>query len=188
MLKRILMFIFAIFFVTGVAYAAAPAEVPKTGQTASQATGDDGDLEKGVAWPSPRFVVSADCVTDNLTGLMWAKTPESESKTWTSALAFADSLSLCNYSDWRLPNLNELESLVHAGKSDTAAWLNDQGFVSVDSTPYYWTSTTYAGSGDPACGGSVCAWYVNMPDGYLGFAVKEDTGFTGFAWAVRSGQ
>ncbi|NIO68244.1 MAG: hypothetical protein GTN71_04110, partial [Anaerolineae bacterium] len=30
------------------------APVPKTGQTASYATGDDGDLEKGVAWPTPR--------------------------------------------------------------------------------------------------------------------------------------
>jgi hypothetical protein len=34
-----------------------PAEVPKTGQTASYATGDDGDLEKGVPWPNPRFTI-----------------------------------------------------------------------------------------------------------------------------------
>jgi hypothetical protein len=32
-----------------------PSQVPKTGQTTSYATGDDGDLEKGVAWPNPRF-------------------------------------------------------------------------------------------------------------------------------------
>jgi hypothetical protein len=46
-------------------------DLPETGQTTSYATGDDGDLEMGVAWPSPRFTVSGDCVTDNLTGLMW---------------------------------------------------------------------------------------------------------------------
>ena len=28
------------------------AAVPKTGQTTSYAAGDDGDLEKGVAWPA----------------------------------------------------------------------------------------------------------------------------------------
>ena len=33
----------------------APAPVAQTGQTTSFAAGDDGDLEKGVAWPSPRF-------------------------------------------------------------------------------------------------------------------------------------
>ena len=32
-----------------------PARVPKTGQTTSYAAGDDGALQKGVAWPSPRF-------------------------------------------------------------------------------------------------------------------------------------
>ncbi|MCW9078616.1 MAG: hypothetical protein OQK74_05525, partial [Gammaproteobacteria bacterium] len=45
-----------------------PAPVAKTGQTSSWAPGDDGDLEKGVAWPSPRFTDNLDgTVTDNLT-------------------------------------------------------------------------------------------------------------------------
>ena len=51
-----------------------PAPVPKTGQTVSYATGDDGDLQKGVAWPDPRFTDNSDgTVTDNLTGLIWLK-------------------------------------------------------------------------------------------------------------------
>ena len=29
--------------------------LPKTGQTAVIATGDDGTYKKGMAWPSPRF-------------------------------------------------------------------------------------------------------------------------------------
>ena len=48
--------------------------VEKTGQTTSYATGDDGDLEKGLAWPNPRFTDNEDgTVTDNLTGLIWLK-------------------------------------------------------------------------------------------------------------------
>jgi len=47
------------------------APVAKTGQTTSYSTGDDGDLEKDVAWPNPRFTNNSDgTVTDNLTGLI----------------------------------------------------------------------------------------------------------------------
>ncbi|MBI5195097.1 MAG: hypothetical protein HZA10_02105, partial [Nitrospirae bacterium] len=56
--------------------------LPQTGQTKCYAlwseiscagTGQDGEILSGVAWPNPRFSVNGDCVTDNLTGLMWAK-------------------------------------------------------------------------------------------------------------------
>ena len=50
------------------------APVPKTNQTQKYYTGDDGDLEKGMAWPSPRFTDNGNgTVTDKLTGLMWLK-------------------------------------------------------------------------------------------------------------------
>jgi hypothetical protein len=71
---------------SGGAYNAA---VAKTGQTATYAIGDDGDLKKGAAWPNPRFTANVDnngdgdcddggetcdgTVTDNLTGLIWLK-------------------------------------------------------------------------------------------------------------------
>ena len=56
------------------------APVQKTGQTTSYATDNDGTLKKGVAWPNPRFTIgtgtvfnTTNCVTDNLTRLMWAR-------------------------------------------------------------------------------------------------------------------
>ncbi len=50
------------------------AAVPKTGQVTSYSPGDDGDLQRGVPWPNPRFTDNADgTVTDNLTGLIWLK-------------------------------------------------------------------------------------------------------------------
>ena len=36
-----------------------------------EGTGQDGDIQAGVAWPDPRFVEVGECVTDNLTGVMW---------------------------------------------------------------------------------------------------------------------
>ncbi len=170
--------------------AAAPAlaqgviDLPQTGQTtcydaagsviACAGTGQDGDIQAGVAWPSPRFTVSGDCVTDNLTGLMWVKSPDSTTRTWADALTYADGLSLCGYSDWRLPNVNELESLVHAGQANTATWLNSLGFTNVQSGGY-WSSSTYADGTDGA-------WVVYMVGGGVGADSKASNGFV---WPVR---
>ena len=59
-----------------------PAPVPKTGQTACYdedsiprdcaGTSEDGEHQRGVVWPIPRFTDHEDgTATDNLTGLMW---------------------------------------------------------------------------------------------------------------------
>lgn len=47
------------------AYAANIAYVAKTGPGASTGAGKQ--------WPTKRFIVDGDCITDNLTGLMWPK-------------------------------------------------------------------------------------------------------------------
>ncbi len=56
------------------------------------ATGNKGDLQNGAERPRPRFVISGDCVTDNLTGLMWAKNANMANftKTWQEALDYVD--------------------------------------------------------------------------------------------------
>jgi len=46
--------------------------LPRTGQTVSYRTGDDGDIRAGWAH-APRFVVSGNLVVDNHTGLMWVR-------------------------------------------------------------------------------------------------------------------
>ncbi len=60
-------------------------------------------------------------VTDNVTGLMWQQSPDTnhdgmlnaaDKKTYTEAVAGAGSLTLAGYSDWRLPTIKELYSLI----------------------------------------------------------------------------
>ena len=111
------------------------APVEKTGQTTSYRTHDDGDLQEGVAWPTPRFTDNNNgTVTDNLTGLIWLKNANcpNSTKTWNNAVDYAAALydgctdcggdnNDCGLSDgsvaggWRLPNVKELQSLIHYG-------------------------------------------------------------------------
>src|SRR3989337_786541 len=168
----ILMMVVLILFLP-VFVLAGTVELPETGQTtcydssgsviACPGTGQDGDIKAGVAWPSPRFTVSADgyCITDDLTGLMWVRLPDGVKRTtWQQALDYANGLSLCGYTDWRLPNVNELESLINAEQSNTATWLNTQGFNNVQYHGY-WSSTSFAYY-------PYYAWIVRMWDGYMG--------------------
>jgi hypothetical protein len=146
--------------------------LPKTGQTtcydatpavvACDGTGQDGDLQTGVTEPSPRFVVGTaaevDCVTDSLTGLMWVGAPSLTGGDWASALTAANGLNLCGYTDWRLPNLVELGSLLNYSVADNAAVLNAAGFSNIGS--WYWTSTTNASN-------PIWVGVLNIADGQM---------------------
>jgi hypothetical protein len=49
-------------------------------------------------------------ITDNLTQLIWQKAPNATAVTWENAIT-AERLSLASATDWRLPNIKELQSL-----------------------------------------------------------------------------
>ena len=106
-------------------------------------------------WPSERFIDNDDgTITDNLTGMMWLRDGACLKRSnWKKVLdAFAglnrhQEQNPCagytsNYTDWRLPNIKELESLINYGYADPAKWLNTQGFVRMRASSY-WSSTTY---------------------------------------------
>ncbi|HEY5975905.1 MAG TPA: DUF1566 domain-containing protein, partial [Geobacteraceae bacterium] len=143
----------------------------------------------GRAWPTPRFIDNSIAdfadrtVTDSLTGLIWAKDGNlTGSTTWQQALDYVKTLNISNYqghSDWRLPNINELESLVNREQADSAPWLNGQGFVNVQSG-YYWSSTT-----DVATNG---AWGIYSYGGFPDNSNVNQKGYSGYVWPVRSGQ
>jgi len=178
-------------------------DLPQTGQTtcydasgnsiSCANTGQDGDVQKGVTWPNPRFTDNGDqTITDNLTGLIWTKdgnapgpdgcTPGT-TKTWQAALDYAACLNTNNYlgyNDWRLPNVNELASIVHSGQSNIYTWLSTQGFSNVQAN-CYWSSTTYV----PGHGGM--KWFVRMDDGQVNVDSADAT-VTYCAWPVRLGQ
>ena len=176
MFKRIFVLaVFGLFLGFSTAFAAT-LELPRTGQTlcydatgataACSGTGQDGEYQLGVAWPNPRFTpvpgFEAVCITDNLTGLVWATSSDITHTTWQGALDYANNLVRCGQSDWRLPNINEMFSLIHTGEITTSAWLNAQGFSGLVPS-LYWTSSTRADNVRDAW--MVSLWNGNPPPG-----------------------
>ena len=160
--------------------------IPKTGQTSSHGTRDDGALQRGVAWPDPRFTDNGNgTVTDNLTNLVWLKNANCDgTKTWTNALAFANGLTngQCGLTDgsaagdWWLPNRRELFSLIDDSQVNPAL-PSGHPFTGVQSS-FYWSSTAYADNAD-------YAWFVSMLHGYVSTYGKSSALHV---WPVRAGQ
>lgn len=118
--------------------------------------------------PSADFTDNGDgTVTHHKTGLIWQRCSLGQSWdgtdcignatafTWADALAAGAQNTLAGFSDWRLPNKNELASIVEYRCHGPA--INNQQFPN---TPleWYWSS-----SPDAYC--SICAWYVRFDDG-----------------------
>ncbi len=104
-----------------------------------------------------RFVDNKDgTVTDKATGLMWSKEDSGYGMKWRDALDWVQKKnreSYLSYSDWRLPNAKELQSIVDYTRSPdtTNSAAIDPIFDCTEITneagepdyPYYWTSTTH---------------------------------------------
>jgi len=179
-----------------------PATVQKTGQTTSYASYDDGDLERGVEWPNPRFTDNADgTVTDNLTGLIWLRDANCFGRRlWSEAITDCNVLeagdNLCNSGtfsltdgsiggQWRLPNRFELASLLDmkfyeptlSNSEGTGQWELGDPFINLVTDYYYWTATT-----DPSY--TALAMYVYM---YNGEMVYDHKYHDLHVWPVRGG-
>ena len=64
------------------------------------------------------FVDNGDgTITDLATGLMWQKADSVVTYNWEQALDYAENLTLAGYSDWRLPNVKELQGIVDYTRS-----------------------------------------------------------------------
>jgi len=193
---------------TGTLTGVGMANIPKTGQTIAHTTGDDGDLEMGLAWPVPRFITgTTGVVTDTLTGLIWLEDAHCAQNTidWSNALlGWINELNTSgtmngkdcgdtsnggsHQTDWRLPNVRELQSLIHYGfynpalpnTAGTGQYSSGDPFLDVQwcSSCYYWSSTIRASN-------SNYAWGVDMQTGEVVIELRANTWDV---WPVRGGQ
>jgi hypothetical protein len=188
--------------VTGVNFTALAAgdkvaALARTGQASSYAGGDDFAAASGVAWPAQRLSDNGDgSVSDRLTGLVWLKNAGCFAPaSWSAALSAANALAsgACGLSDgssagsWRMPNINELESLVDVSRS-APALPGAHPFTNVALGTAYWSSTTYTAQ-------TSSAMAIRMSDGrWINGIDAADAGFANHKvnasnalWAVRSG-
>ena len=206
----------AVFDTVTVAY---PAPVPQTGQTRCwddqpavphraydshidcTNTLQDGDLQKGLPSPVPRFMDNADgSVTDNLTGLVWLKNVVCLGRqTWFSALVSASNLAagMCGLTDgstqgeWRVPNIKEFLSILsyqvpdpNLAAVDIYALPENYPFTGLGfNVSDFWTSTTVARDGRTSNafvvrlnGGTITSWY------------KGEHPLPPYVWPVRDSQ
>ncbi|MFC1591221.1 DUF1566 domain-containing protein [Thermodesulfobacteriota bacterium] len=88
------------------------------------------------------FVDNGDgTVTDQATGLMWQQGASPDLFTWEQAISYCDGLELAGYADWRLPDRNELLTIVDFDMENPS--INTTFFP--DTVAHaYWSSTTFA--------------------------------------------
>ena len=117
---------------------------------------------------------------DNVTGLIWElKTNVNRAHvyTWSNAqsqfIAGLNSAEFGGFSNWRLPDIKELSSLVKAAGSP----LIDAVWFPKNVPWYYWSSTSKAGE-------TICAWFVNFGGGWVDYSSKSAESY--YVRAVRA--
>ncbi|MFW6284670.1 MAG: DUF1566 domain-containing protein [Desulfosalsimonas sp.] len=134
----------------------------------------------GTPWPEPRFDADNHIVTDLATGLSWMRQADAGGKmvSWQEAadrIAGINQEAAAGFSDWRLPDIRELESLVDMGTHSPALAGKDL-FSHV--RDFYWSSTTSLYE-------TRYAWALYLKDGAVGVGFKQNPEF--FVWPVRGG-
>jgi len=124
------------------------------------------------------FVANGDgTVTDMETGLMWQQGTAPSIYSWQEALFYCENLTLASHNDWRLPNVNELHSIVDYSTYDPS--INTDYFPNTESSGYWSSTTSWAHYPD-------YAWCVGFSGGHVGHGDKSAYG--GYVRAVRGGQ
>jgi hypothetical protein len=130
---------------------------------------------------SPRLIDNGDgTVSDNLTGLMWERAPSGARMNWAEANEHVEALTLAGHADWRLPERVELRSLLTSEDTESASWLNSNGFKEVQAAEY-WAAGVFEWMGYTSPE-AIFRWIVDMGSG--GTRAREPENAY-YVWAVR---
>ncbi len=161
--------------------------VPRTGQSlcydatgkviSCAGTGQDGEWRIGAPWPQSRFEILHTGVLDHLTGLLWQRSANLTPRpvVWREALVAVAKLNQKGEgSAWRLPTINELESLVDCAAHSPSL---PAGHPFADVQDIYWSSTTSLFEPD-------WAWALYLEKGATGVGQKRFAQFS--VWIVAT--
>lgn len=112
-------------------------------------------------------------ITDNVTNLMWQK-DMGDRISYNNALIKADTLTLANYTDWRMPSIKELYSLIiftgqSSGENVVSPYINTNYFIQPPGSPrpidaQTWSKTKYLSL---TMNGDSTVFGVNFLDGRI---------------------
>ncbi len=155
--------------------------LPKTGQVTEYEVGDDGTYQAGwwkgktVADNKTRLIVKTisgdDVVLDRATGLMWPRVGTAlgcnngVSIAWADGITYLEALDFAGFTDWRMPNVRELMSMIDYKLYVPAA--PEPPFINTTDSEY-WSSTTYIEN-------TLNGWSVNFFDGVVRQYLKINT-------------
>ncbi|MCK4782294.1 MAG: DUF1566 domain-containing protein, partial [Desulfobacteraceae bacterium] len=105
-------------------------------------------------------------------GLVWSKQTSDTSMNWQDANAYCSNLQAGGMSDWFLPTVEELRTLVAFDKAGPAA--DTSLFEIAPDTAYYWTATELSGDTETQ------AWQIAFLSGYTEPLNKTDSRYYGW--------
>ncbi|MCP3850882.1 MAG: DUF1566 domain-containing protein [Gammaproteobacteria bacterium] len=117
----------------------------------------------GLSLLNADFTKTENIVSDSVSMLEWQDDAIGTSTDWQGAIGICEGLELGGHSDWRLPNINELNSIVDLSIVNPAI-VNSFENTSPNG---YWSSTTSENSKDKA-------WFVHFNDGNVGRDTKDN--------------
>jgi hypothetical protein len=98
-------------------------------------------------------------VTDSVTNLEWLDDEASPSENWQVAIDYCEAKNIDSKDDWRLPNVNELSTLLDS---------DDRDSIFTNTSASYWSSTTHATD-------TINAWLVYFNDGSQDISLKSNS-------------
>ncbi|MFK5975196.1 MAG: DUF1566 domain-containing protein, partial [Sulfurovum sp.] len=129
----------------------------KTGDTNDTISNSDGDLKRGL---TPSYTDNVDgTITDNNIALIWQKEDDNSPKTLSVAQTYCADLTIASYSNWQLPSVEELFSILDKG-SDFGPHINSL-FTNTNDDGY-WSSSSFVGD-------STKSWYIGFDNLFVGF-------------------
>jgi len=148
-------------------------------------------------------------VTDITTHLQWQRfhvgqrwenegvVGESDRLTFEQAAEVAQQCNYLGYTDWRVPTIEELKSLVYSSSGLPKTW-NDTGemcegdyqkpTICLEAFPWPDFVASFVWSSSPSAVNSNDAWFINFYVGDSDVANRYDRGYNSHVRLVRSGQ
>jgi hypothetical protein len=170
------------------------------GRDANIATNSNTDGKLGFSFTS----ITGGCVQDNVTGLMWeVKTTDGGLRDWTKTytnysaaynpsnllntstdaggfVTAVNATNLCGYNDWRMPDVDELQSIVDYGAAYPGPAIDATWFPNTQSgtNSVFWSAS-------PDVSSSILAWFVGFGDGFVYYNPRSSSHYVRL---VRAGQ